>query len=84
MANDLNKEWFKEYMEDLAEVYTNPKLTEKKIKIYFDFFMTKGFVKLQYEAAKNKILRGKKDLNFPSPAEILDNINVDCNGNEWI
>lgn len=84
MAKDLDMEWFKNYMEDLSLAYTNQILTEKKTKIYFDFFMTKGFNKRQYESAKNKIFRTKKDLNFPTMAEILDNINVDCNGNEWI
>lgn len=84
MANDLNKEWFTEYMGDLAEVYTNPKLTEKKTKIYFDFFTSRGFVKLQYEAAKREIFRKKKDLNFPTMAEIIDSINVDRDGNEWV
>ena len=84
MAKDLDMEWFKNYMEELSIVYPNYILTEKKTKIYFDFFMTKGFNKLQYESAKHKIFRTKKDLNFPTMAEIIDNIKVDGDGNEWI
>ena len=84
MANDLDKEWFFEYIEEFSEIYPEPELTDKKISIYYNFFITKGFVKLQYEAAKKEIFRRKKDLYFPSMAEIIENIKVDCNGNEWI
>lgn len=83
MANDLTKEWFLEYILEFGEIYPNPVLTDKKISIYYNFFSSKGFVKLQYEAAKKEIFRRKKDLYFPSMAEIIDNIKVDKEGKEW-
>jgi hypothetical protein len=72
--NDLERIWFIEYMRSLAEIYPNPKLTDKKISIYFDFFNKRGFNKMQYEYSRNEIYRNKRDINFPSMAEIIDNI----------
>lgn len=81
--NDLDFEWFAEYVADLAELYPHPAITSRKVEIYFDFLAKKGFCKSQYENSKMNMIQSKTDGFFPTIAEILENIKVDKDGKPY-